>query len=206
MAAAPCWDNITRGLDAGTDPASPDYWGPVSADVDQRMVEQAAIGLAMALLPPARIWDPLSDAAKQRVATWLAGIYEFEPALNNWQFFRVLVSLGLERVGMPFDRAKNDASLALIKTFERGQHWYVDGRLGVKTTAPFALHRPHVCGRQRPGPWRRHRGRRGSANEPAAPADFVHWFDGAGGAIAMGRSLTYQFAMAEAITGCAGLG
>ncbi len=45
------WDRIVDGLDAGTDPDSAEYWGPVPGDNDQRMVEQAAIGLALGVLP-----------------------------------------------------------------------------------------------------------------------------------------------------------
>ena len=47
------WERFQSGLDAGTDQHSTEYWGPVPGDNDQRMVEQAAIGLRAGLLPRA---------------------------------------------------------------------------------------------------------------------------------------------------------
>ena len=110
------WDRVVDGLDAGTDPDSAEYWGPVPGDNDQRMVEQAAIGLALAFCPE-RTWEPLSADARERLVTWLQGIFDHDPNPNNWQFFRVLVALGLERVGAPFDSAKVNASLDLLDSY-----------------------------------------------------------------------------------------
>ena len=123
------WDRFAAGLEAGTDPASEEYWGPVAGDADQRMVEQAAIGLALAFCPE-EAWEPLDSASRQRLVTWLSGIFEHEPGKNNWQFFRVLVALGLERVGAGFDATTLRASFDHLERCRRGAHWYVDGRLG----------------------------------------------------------------------------
>lgn len=76
------WDRIVAGLDAGTDPDSAEYWGPVAGDVDQRMVEQAAIGAAMAFCPE-KVWEPLGADARRRLVAWLQGVFEHEPAHNN---------------------------------------------------------------------------------------------------------------------------
>ncbi len=120
------WDRFGSGLDAGTDPDSEEYWGPVPGDNDQRMVEQAAIGLALAFCPE-QTWERLSSPARDRLVTWLHGVFEHDPNPNNWQFFRVLVALGLERVGAPFDAAKLTASLDLVESYRVGRHWYADG-------------------------------------------------------------------------------
>ena len=37
------WDRWVAGLAHGTDPESAEYWGPCTDDIDQRMVEMAAI-------------------------------------------------------------------------------------------------------------------------------------------------------------------
>src|SRR6185437_5417019 len=96
----PHWDLYRRGLANGTDPRHPEYWGDVS-DRDQRQVELAAIGFALAMLPQ-HIWDPLDPDAKARVAAYLLSAREKEFVDNNWKFFRVLIDLGLSRVGIAF--------------------------------------------------------------------------------------------------------
>ena len=134
------WERFAAGLDAGTDPQSVEYWGPVPGDNDQRMVEQAAIGLALAFCPE-QAWEPLSAVARDRLVRWLHGIFEHDPNPNNWQFFRVLVALGLERVGAPFDGAKVTTSLDLLDSYRVGRHWYADGALAnVDYYVPFAFH------------------------------------------------------------------
>ena len=193
------WPRIVDGLDAGTDPTSPEYWGAVPGDTDQRMVEQAAIGLALAFCPE-RTWEPLSPDARERLVAWLHGIFEHDPAPNNWQFFRVLVSLGLERVGAPFDRSKVSASLELLDGYRIGQHWYEDGALAnVDHYVPFAFHTYALMyaaandsglGDDRWAEVFRERA-------AAFASDLQHWFAPDGAAVPFGRSLTYRFAMSS---------
>lgn len=193
------WDRITAGLIAGTDPTGPEYWGPVVANVDQRMVEMAAIGLAMAFCPD-RVWEPLTTTEQGNLVEWLRGIYEFEPAANNWQFFRVLVSLGLERVGADFDDARTTASLDVLDTYRRGESWYVDGAIGtVDYYVPFALHTYGLLYAAANDLGLGDDARAESYRQRAAgfAADFQHWFAVDGASIALGRSLTYRFAMAS---------
>ena len=191
------WERFSSGLDAGTDPASAEYWGPVPGDNDQRMVEQAAIGLALAFCPE-HVWDPLSVAARDRLVSWLHGIFEHDPNPNNWQFFRVLVSLGLERVGASFDRSKVMESLEMLDSYRVGTHWYVDGSLhNVDYYVPFAFHTYGLMyaaanalglGDDRWAEVFRERA-------AAFASDFQQWFAPDGAAVAFGRSLTYRFAM-----------
>ncbi len=193
------WDLVASGLDAGTDPRCPDYWGPVMSSPDQRMVEQAAIGLALAFCPD-QIWEPLSAAAKDRVTDWLHGIYRFDPVPNNWQFFRVLVSLGLERVGRNVDREKLEESVSLLESYRRGDHWYVDGALeNVDYYVPFAFHTYGLmyAAANRLGLGDDDQAARYAERAAAFADDFVHWFAPDGAAIPYGRSLTYRFAMAS---------
>ena len=193
------WDRVVAGLEAGTDPSSAEYWGPVASGPDQRMVEQAAIGLALAFCPE-RTWEPLGTSARKHLATWLNGIFELEPAPNNWQFFRVLVALGLQRVGVGFDQAKVDQSIQLLESYRKGDHWYVDGALGnVDYYIPFAFHTYGLMYAAAND--------QGLGDDALAEAyreraaafapDFVNWFAPDGAAIPFGRSLTYRFAMAS---------
>ncbi len=193
------WDRIARGLVAGTDPASPDYWGPVVADVDQRMVEQAAIGLALAFCPE-KVWEPLSAAERDRLVEWLSGIYRFEPAPNNWHFFRILVSLGLERVGAEIDVERLAHSLDSIDTYRTSDAWYVDGAMGtVDYYVPFALHTYGLmyAAANDLGLGDDTRAEAYRERSAAFAQDFQHWFAADGASIAMGRSLTYRFAMSS---------
>ena len=193
------WERFVSGLDAGTDPGSPEYWGPVPGDNDQRMVEQAAIGLALAFCPE-EAWEPLSPAARDRLVTWLHGIFDYDPNPNNWQFFRVLVALGLERVGAPFDGAKVARSLDLLDSYRIGRHWYADGSLAnVDYYVPFAFHTYGLMYAAANDLGLGDDARAAGYRERAATfaADIQHWFAPDGAAVPFGRSLTYRFAMAS---------
>ena len=193
------WDRIASGLSAGSDPAHPEYWGTIERDADQRMVEQAALGLALAFCAD-ETWGRLDGAAQQHLVTWLHGIFEHEPVENNWQFFRVLVSLGLERVGAPVDTDAVRRSLSLLDGYRRGDHWYVDGMLeNVDYYVPMAFHTyglmyaaANDLGLGDDLVAARFRDRAASF-----ATDFDRWFGPDGAALAMGRSLTYRFATAS---------
>jgi hypothetical protein len=193
------WDRLAAGLEAGTDPGSDEYWGPVAGDADQRMVEQAAIGLALAFCPE-QAWEPLTPTAQRNLVTWLNGVFEHEPAKNNWQFFRVLVALGLERVGVPFDRGAVAASLERIERYRLGDHWYADGKRGpVDYYVPFAFHTYGLFYAAANDLGLGDDARAQDFRQRAAgfASDFQHWFAPDGAAVPMGRSLTYRFALAS---------
>ncbi len=187
------WDRWVAGLAHGTDPEHPEYWGPCADDIDQRMVEMAAIGFALAFAPE-HLWDPLPGSARDRVVEWLRGVERLEPAQNNWQFFRLLVQVGFERVGVPIDRDGQAHSIALIDSFATEHGWYTDGRGGnVDWYVPFAL---HTYGLVLAASGLGDRGLAARAVERArefAP-EFQHWFAADGGAVPFGRSLTYRMA------------
>ena len=64
-----------KGLSAGTDPESEAYWGDLH-DKDQRMVEMAAISYGI-LMVPEKLWDPLEEKEKNRLADWLYQINRY---------------------------------------------------------------------------------------------------------------------------------
>jgi hypothetical protein len=70
----------------GTDTQGPNYWGDVT-DYDQRMVEMAAIALAL-LLTPQFYWEPLTSIQQDNVCAWLSQINTHTMSANNWRFFR----------------------------------------------------------------------------------------------------------------------
>lgn len=195
------WELFRSGLIRGTDPHDPQYWGRLgtapglSPKGDQRKVEMAALGFAMALAPD-EIFSPLSPKHRQNVIDWLADINSAELMDNNWQFFRVMVDLGLAQVGGPRDKSAVSRALEKIDSFYLQDGWYQDGPT-LRTTdfyGPFALHFYGLLYAQL-----------AQDEDPSRAEEFRerarlfarHWearFDSEGRVIAYGRSMTYRFA------------
>ena len=186
------WELYRRGLANGTDPDHPEYWGPVTS-TDQRMVELAAIGLAMRMVPE-HIWEPLDARAKANIAAYLIEARRHAYANNNWKFFRVLVDLGLERCGIAFDRALTTAYLDELDGFYLGDGWYRDGiARRIDHYIPFAMHFYGLL-YARLSTGDAARVARLVERAQLFARDIRHWFDDEGGALAFGRSLTYRYA------------
>ncbi len=187
------FDRFVQGIANGTDPSHPEYWGDIT-DRDQRMVEMAAIGLTLALSGD-RVWSALEAPQRARAAAWLGSINRREPVNNNWHFFRVLVNLGLQRVGAPSHEAASARSLDAIESFYLGNGWYRDGMLGGRDHyVAFAFHfygliYARLADDLDPGRAARFRERAGAF----APA-YRTWFAPDGASLPFGRSLTYRFA------------
>ena len=111
------------------------------------MVEMAAIGFALAFAPE-HLWDPLTGRQRDHVVEWLRGMERKEPAQNNWQFFRLLVQMGLERVGVAIDREAQARSIELIDSFAVDDGWYTDGR-GREHRLLRTVCAPHLRARRR---------------------------------------------------------
>lgn len=179
-----------RGLACGSDPGHPEYWGE-PGDRDQRIVEMAAIGFALALAPE-RFWDPLTGRERDRLARWLLSALPRETADNNWHFFPVLIGLGLDRVGVPYDRALTAARLARLETFWIGDGWYSDGPTERRDYyVPWAMHFYGLLYARLSG-----EGDHFRARAARFAHDFRHWFADDGAAVPYGRSLTYRWAQA----------
>ncbi|MFN6935312.1 MAG: DUF2264 domain-containing protein [Tsuneonella sp.] len=186
------WGLYRRGLANGTDPSHPEYWGDIG-DRDQRQVELAAIGFALAMVPQ-HLWDPLDAKQKKIVSDYLLSARDREYVDNNWKFFRILVDLGLERVGVDFDRSGSERYLEEIEAFRLGEGWYRDGPVKrVDHYVPFAMHfYALIYAVLANGD-----GERADAYRQRARAfapDLRHWFGPDGAALAFGRSQSYRFA------------
>lgn len=133
------WAPIRRGLANGVDPAHPEYWGPVG-DIDQRMVELAAIGYALRLVPD-RLWAPLPEADRRNLLRYLTEARARDFHTNNWKFFRLMIDLGLRAVGAAVDPDPSQAYLDEIDALYLGDGWYRDGpHPRVDHYIPFAFH------------------------------------------------------------------
>jgi hypothetical protein len=188
------WALYREGLANGMDPEHPEYWGEVRS-TDQRMVEMAAVGFTLKMVPHL-VWEPLSERAKKNIAAYLKHIRRFDYADNNWKFFRILVDLGLEEVGVDFDRSLTERYLEELDGFYLGDGWYRDGNVRrVDHYIPFAMHfYGLIYARLAKGDEARAARYRERAAEFAR--DIRHWYDEDGGGLAFGRSLTYRFACA----------
>ncbi|MCI6886676.1 MAG: DUF2264 domain-containing protein [Lachnospiraceae bacterium] len=189
------WEDYRQGIRQGTDPYSEEYWGILEGK-DQKIVEMASLGLALALVRE-QIWDPLDEKEKKNLAQWLSQINEAPLAANNWLFFPVIVNLGLKKVGAVYSQEIMDRALSLIDKNYLGDGWYSDGpSLQRDYYVAFAMHyygliyaalmdkedhQRAVCYRERAALFAK---------------DFIFWFGKEGDALPFGRSLTYRFAMA----------
>jgi hypothetical protein len=188
----PHWDLYRRGLANGTNPDHSEYWGVV-ADRDQRQVELAAVGFALAMVPQ-HLWEPLDSLEQTRVAAYLLSARDKDFIDNNWKFFRVLIDLGLSRVGIAFDWGKTERYLDEVEGFRLGEAWYRDGPVRrADHYIPFAMQfYSLIYATLKPED-----GERAKAYQERArlfAGDIRHWFGPDGAALAFGRSQTYRFA------------
>ncbi len=193
-----------EGLANGSDPTHPEYWGDTH-DNDQCFVEMAAIACAI-LETPEIVWEPLTPAAKENLAAWLGTINLRGLPVCNWLFFRVLVNLALDSVGMPCDLAKSEQDLDQMDTWYQGNGWYSDGALEKRPQrdyyVPFAMQYYAViysvyAAKKDPVRCAKFRER-----ALVFGKQFATWFDADGAGMPFGRSLTYRFAQCAFYSAC----
>ena len=188
------WDICRQGIISGTDPASPEYWGPLNGR-EQKVVEMTTLGLALSIVPD-KIWEPLSNKEKKNLEQWLLLINDVPLAVNNWLFFPVIVNLGLKHVQAAYSPTVIETALSEIEKSYLSNGWYSDGpTLQRDYYVPFAMHfygliYARLMEKEDPKRACLYRDR---AAEFAK--DFLYWFSSEGDALPYGRSLTYRFAM-----------
>lgn len=194
------WDLWVQGLISGADPQHPEYWGK-PGDYDQRSVEQAAFGLALALCPE-KLWTPLNPQQHERLAAWLGNINAVKLVGNNWLFFRVLVNLALRRLGLAWSPEAVENDLRVLDTFYLGNGWYQDGPSGAPFRdgrtgdyyVPMAFHYYSLIYSRLESDRDPTRSARYAERARLFAQDFIHWFAADGSALPFGRSLCYRFA------------
>ena len=188
-------DLYRRGLVAGTDPNSPEYWG-ACRDHDQMFVEMSAIAYGL-LLASDVLWEPLTPAERERVASWLAQANEHDFPAGNWLWFRVLVNCALRERGCAFDDQLLERDLAQLDSFYLGNGWYQDGPTGLldyynaMTFQLFSLLYAHLFAKADPARETLYRER-----ASVFATDYVKLFSTRGEGVPYGRSMTYRFAQA----------
>lgn len=188
------WAALYRqGLIHGTDPDHPGYWGDIY-DFDQKMVETAALDVALSLAPGV-LWEPLTDDQRQNVYRWLNQMNAHRIHPNNWRFFRILTNMVFARLGLPVNAERLKDDFAIVEHCYTGDGWYFDGNDGqLDYYIPFAMHFYSLI-------WAAlspldENGYRETLKERSAQfaGEFIHWFANDGAELPFGRSLTYRFA------------
>ncbi len=116
---------LRDGFVGGTDPESPDYWGPIG-NWSLAIVEAGDIALAL-WLSRAQVWDTLSPSERRRVGEWLLQVNGRKLPDNNWHLFMAKVNATLAALGAPHDATLMAQHYARAKSFHRGHGWFRDG-------------------------------------------------------------------------------
>ncbi|MGQ4511635.1 DUF2264 domain-containing protein [Streptomyces sp. DW26H14] len=202
-------ERYTRGLDAGTDPASGEAW-PALTDCSQQMVEAASVAVALHETKP-WIWDRLEAPVQARVVAWLSGFNGARTWDNNWRLFQVVSEQFLASVGAPHRTKDIESGLERLDDWYVGDGWYTDGDgRNFDYYGAWALHFYPLM-------WARMAG--GDTGGRAAVlrerlrlflGPYPHFFGGDGAPVHQGRSLAYRFAVTApvwmgALAGCSPL-
>ena len=118
-------ERYAAGLVAGTSRRGPDAW-PQHENNGQSLVEAAAIAIALFETRP-WIWEQLTEEARARVVSWLAGAQGKQVWQTNWVLFPVAVNAFLKVVGGPYRQDEIERNLDLADAMYRGHGWYSDG-------------------------------------------------------------------------------
>lgn len=184
-----------RGLVIGTDPASPEYWGP-TANHHQHTVEMAALTLALQAARE-QLWTPLSKAEREQVARWFASIRGAGLHRNNHMFFNVMTLSFLAQEG--FARASDapvmDHLMEVLESMAVGGGWFIDGmNETVDYYQGYAFHYygpwwAKLYGQTNPARATRWKNWAGEFLK-----DYAHFFAASGENPPFGRSMCYRFA------------
>jgi hypothetical protein len=131
---------------------------------------------------------------RDNLVSYLLHARKFDYADNNWKFFRVLVDIALDRLGIEHDRSLTKAYLAELDGFYIGDGWYRDGN--VRRVDHYIAFAMHFYGLIYARLVEDDHAKRYRERAVAFAQDFRHWFADDGATLPFGRSLTYRFACA----------
>ena len=187
-------DIYIKGIANGTNPESDEYWGELQ-DVDQKLVEMAALAVFL-LLSPKHAWDMLDGKVQENFAKYLYKINEVVVPRTNWLFFRILVNVALKKTGNPYSVEKLKEDLDGVDEYYLSNGFYKDGIWGqIDYYNPFAIHFYSLIYAKFMQDEDEERCNRFIERSSTFAKQFICWFDNNGGAVPFGRSMTYRFAM-----------
>lgn len=114
-----------QGLDAGTDPRSPDRW-PTPGELGQAKVEAASLAVGLALTRD-QLWDKLPERVQGQLIAWFETVIGGDYPPINWVWFQIVVETFLASVGGRSSAEDIEAGLAVHDSLYRGHGWFADG-------------------------------------------------------------------------------
>ncbi|HYV28183.1 MAG TPA: DUF2264 domain-containing protein [Candidatus Eisenbacteria bacterium] len=184
-----------NGFVIGTDPSSPEYWGP-TANHHQHTVEMAALTLALQIARP-QLWEPFSATERAQIGRWFASVRGAGLHRNNHMFFCVLplAFLAQEGFGRPADQKISNHLLDVLEGMSLGGGWLLDGMnetvdyYAAYAWCYYGLWWAKLYGHSDPKRASRWKNWAGEFLK-----DYAHFFAVSGENPPFGRSITYRFA------------
>jgi len=112
------------GLDAATDPQSPDFANFTQGG--QPLVDAAFLAQAI-LRAPCELWEKLEPRVRANVIAALKSTRPIKPNMSNWLLFAAIIEAFLHRVGEGRDEERLFEALRRFQTWYVGDGWYGDG-------------------------------------------------------------------------------
>ncbi|MDX2261587.1 MAG: DUF2264 domain-containing protein [Gemmatimonadales bacterium] len=113
-----------QGLDAATDPASPDVMNFNQGS--QPLVDAAFLAHAI-LRAPRVLWQELPASTRANLVTSLRATRVIRPGPNNWLLFSAMVEAALAKMGESWDQMRVDYALRQHEQWFVGDGMYGDG-------------------------------------------------------------------------------
>lgn len=159
---------------------------------DQKAVELLPI-LAVLLIHKDKTWDTYSSEEKNALLAYFGNINKIFIGGDNWQFFRIIVTRGINELGGEEDEQYIIDSWKIVEECYCGDGWYRDGKNCPKDYyVAFGYHyysllyrylfpKDDKCELIKERAW-------------AFAKDYQYFFDAEGRMIVYGRSMIYRFA------------
>ena len=112
------------GIDAGTDPQSPDYFNFTKGS--QPLVDAAFLAHAI-VRAPRELLEKLPSSTRRNLATAFISTRSIKPGFNNWLLFSAMIETALSVMGENWDRLRVDYALRQHEQWYKGDGLYGDG-------------------------------------------------------------------------------
>ena len=113
-----------EAIDAGTDPASPDFMN--FSNGRQPVVDAAFLALAI-VRAPNELWKKLGEKTQRNTIAALQSTRKIMPTYSNWLLFPAMIEAALMMVGAEWDSMRVDYALRTMNTWYKADGVYGDG-------------------------------------------------------------------------------
>jgi hypothetical protein len=113
-----------EGIDAATDPASPDFMNFCNGK--QPVVDAAFLALAI-VRAPTELWKKLDARVQRNLVAALESSRKITPGYNNWLLFSAMIEAALLSMGTGWDAMRIDYAIRTMNTWYKGDGVYGDG-------------------------------------------------------------------------------